>query len=73
MPFDNKTKWLASLVLSLAFLAVSHPITYTLVNSITEKFGIVVSDSQGCPTGTGLFVHGLVFALLARLLMEQKM
>lgn len=56
------------LMTALLFFIVSHPMTYSLVQSVVG--GLVrVAGPSGCPTTVGLIVHGLVFAFLAKKLL----
>ena len=43
--------------------------TYKLVNKLLRRF-VTIADRAGCPTFSGMLVHGVVFALLFRLMMD---
>ena len=65
----NAQKWKYTLITSLIFLVVSHPLTYKLVQRIFGRF-FTVASSTGCPTMIGLLLHTLVFTLILRLKMN---
>jgi hypothetical protein len=48
-------------------VAVSHPQTYSLVENIVSKQGVI--SVNGCPTATGHLVHTAVFMVLIYALM----
>lgn len=69
--YTNKDKWLVSLLASLLFLLIASPWAYRVTNSIFEGIGLkTAKDKDGCPTGTGLLIHGLVFLFIVRALMR---
>lgn len=63
-----------SIIFGLLFIIIAAPVTFKLVNSVTSLVGInLLADSaDGCPNIVGLIVHGIVFTLLVRALMELK-
>lgn len=62
-----------SIIFGLLFIIIAAPVTFKLVNNVTSLVGLnILSDYDGCPNLLGLIVHGIVFALLCRLLMELK-
>lgn len=63
-------KWKISLFSLLIFLIVVHPFTYQLTDSILGQFVGRISQGGGCPTSTGLMVHGLVYLLIVRYSMD---
>lgn len=71
-PYTSNDKWTISIVSGLLFLVAASPYTYSLTNSITKRFGLTIAGSDGCPNLAGLLIHGLIFVLLLRLLMEGK-
>jgi hypothetical protein len=64
-----KDKWRYSFYSTLAFLIISSPYTYMLVNKLLGEF-VKVSSANGCPTMMGLLIHAVVFALIIRSMME---
>jgi multisubunit Na+/H+ antiporter MnhB subunit len=71
-PYTSNDKWTISIVSGLLFLVIGSPYTYNLTNSVTKRFGLTIADSQGCPNLAGILVHGIVFVLLLRFMMEGK-
>lgn len=62
-----------SIIFGLLFIIIAAPVTFKLVNSVTSLVGLnLLTDSDGCPNVIGLIVHGIVFTLLVRGLMEVK-
>jgi len=53
----------------LLFYVVSNPITYTIVDSLVSSVVGVKISQNGKPTGVGLVVHSLVFAVVTFALM----
>jgi hypothetical protein len=73
---SSSEKWLCAGIYALLFVVISHPVMYKLVNwlfSVITGQSFLVSDAAGCPTGFGLFLHFVVFFLLARGIMEIPM
>ena len=69
--FTNDNKWAVSLLAGLMFVIIGSPYLYaltqggaSLINSNIKLIGLT-----GRPTYLGLLLHGLVFALITRLLM----
>lgn len=73
--FEQRQKWMASFVATLLFLIISSPGMYVLVSGIFSKLipSIKIANEQGCPTILGLIVHGIVFFLIVRAVMEIPM
>lgn len=59
----------SALFAGLLFYIVSSPITYTLVDSIFSAVGLKIAVG-GKPTGSGLVLHSVVFAVVTYLLMK---
>lgn len=70
-PYTSNDKWVASVISGLLFLLLASPFTYTITNSVTSGFGLVMADSEGCPNIAGILVHAVVFTVLLRLLMNK--
>ncbi len=70
--YSSNDKWTISIVSGLVFLLIASPYTFALVNSVTSKFGLVISDRDGCPNLAGILLHGAFFVAALRLLMEHK-
>lgn len=71
-PYTSNDKWTISIVSGLLFLVAASPYTYSLTNSVTKRFGLIIAGSDGCPNLAGLLVHGVIFILLLRLMMEGR-
>lgn len=67
---NNRTydKWRYTLYTTILFFIVVNPLTYNLTNSLLKPF--VKISSNGCPTIYGIVIHGIVFTLLLRYMME---
>lgn len=65
---DQKLKMLV--VLALLFMVVSAPQVYGLTNSLANMVGQSTVSMSGRPNVVGIVLHGVVFALLVRALME---
>jgi len=57
-------KQAATLQAVLLFFIIANPFTYRLTNSLLGGLIGRLSDPSGCPTGTGLIVHSVVFGLI---------
>lgn len=71
-PYTSNDKWTISIFSGLAFLLVASPYTYNITNSVTKRLGLVIADSNGCPNLAGILIHGVVFVMLLRLMMEGR-
>lgn len=67
---DSKKKWQITAFSTLIFLIVVNPYTYKLVQSVLGPLIGKIADTNGCPTGLGLTVHAVVFALIVRYSMD---
>jgi hypothetical protein len=63
-------KWMISFYTFIVVLIIMNPYTFNIVNWVTVKLGFPIANSNGCPNGYGLILHGIVFLLLIRLLMS---
>lgn len=57
-------------VSALLFGALSCPPAYRLTNQIFAPLGLTLANDDGCPTVTGLLVHGIVYTAAVRLAMD---
>lgn len=71
-PYTSNDKWTISIVSGLLFLVIASPYGFNLTNSVTRRLGLVIADGQGCPNLAGILLHGIVFVLLLRLMMEGR-
>lgn len=67
---DRKIQY--ALIASAAYFVLSYPATYKLTNALTTPINVSTSNSAGCPTLTGLFLHGSVVGLLVYFLMAEN-
>lgn len=63
-----------SLLLAIAFLIISHPLTYIYSNRLLARINVRTSfdNAPGLPTVTGLLVHSGVMFLVSAFLMYRK-
>jgi len=66
----ENSKNMSSIVSAVLFGGLSSPMAYQLTNSVFEPLGLTLSDDEGCPTVLGLLVHGAVYTVLTRVLMD---
>jgi hypothetical protein len=71
-PYTSDDKWTAALLSGLLFLIVASPYTYSFTNGVAKAAGFDISDVAGCPNAAGLIAHGIIFALLLRLIMNKS-
>ena len=69
---SSAQKWKYTLITTVIFLVVVHPMTYKLVNSLVSKVLFKVANKAGCPTMSGLLLHAVVFTLALRYVMDLK-
>lgn len=67
---SERSKWAISAWVALLFVLLSAPLTYKMVNKLTDSVGLSIADSNGAPNWKGLAVHAVVFALALRAVME---
>lgn len=63
-------KWKYTLITTVIFLVVVHPMTYKLVDSLVGGLLFKVATKSGCPTMAGLLLHAVVFTLALRYVMD---
>ena len=63
-------KWRYSLYTVIVFFIIVNPMTYKLVNKLLGGILGVLADTKGCPTMSGIVVHGVVFLVAIRYLMD---
>ena len=67
----NADKWKYTLITTLIFVLVVHPMTYTLVQILLGNIlGKIADIHTGCPTIFGIFIHTVIFTLLLRYSMD---
>lgn len=66
---SSNKNW-SSVVSALLFGALSSPSAYKMTNQIFAPLGLSLANEEGCPTVTGLLVHGLVYTAAVRLAMD---
>lgn len=67
---SSAQKWKYTLITTVIFLVVVHPMTYKLVNSLVSKVLFKVASKSGCPTMAGLLLHAVVFTIALRYVMD---
>ncbi len=65
----NEDKWRYTIYTTILFLVIASPFMFKFVNSLLGSL-LKICNKNGCPTGAGLILHSIVFALLLRLLMN---
>lgn len=64
-------KWRYTLWTTLVFFIIVNPVTYQLTHKVFRNLlGPFANATTGCPSTLGIVVHGIVFTLVLRLLME---
>ncbi len=66
----NAQKWRYTLITTVIFLLVVHPMTYKLVDSLVGGLLFKVASKSGCPTMAGLLLHAAVFTVALRYVMD---
>lgn len=67
----NADKWKYTLLTTLIFILVVHPMTYKLVQKLLGGIlGKIADFKTGCPTMLGIAVHAVVFTLILRYIMD---
>ena len=70
MAISIQKKILISLFSAVMFIILSLPLVYMFTNNVlTKLINVQTLSVQNCPTITGIFIHGIVFALLTLLSM----
>jgi len=70
MGVSTKKKILISLFSAVLFIILSLPLVYMFTNNLLFRLmQINTLSDQHCPTLTGVFIHGLVFAILTLITM----
>ena len=69
---SGQQKWKYTLITTVIFLIVVHPMTYKLVDSLVGGLLFKVASKSGCPTMAGLLLHAVVFTLALRYVMDLK-
>lgn len=55
-----------AVTLALLFIAVSHPVTYGLTNSLLGRIVGPLATPSGAPTTVGIIIHSIVFVFLKK-------
>ena len=67
-------KWAISFISAILFIVVSSPQMFNLTNNILKNYLCIETvDEYEKPTWTGILLHGLVFMLVTRLLMNHNL
>ena len=66
MSDSSYKKWQISIFSAFIFVLVIHPYTYIFTQKVFGGLLGKLSDSYGCPTTRGLFLHTIVYIALIR-------
>lgn len=66
MADSSYKKWQISIFSAFIFILVVNPYTYIFTQKALGGVLGKISDSSGCPTTLGLFIHTIVYILLVR-------
>ncbi len=66
MTDSSYKKWQISIFSAFIFILVVNPYTYILTQKVLGGILGKISDTSGCPTTRGLFIHTIVYILLVR-------
>ena len=70
----GRSKLMISVWMTLMFIIVASPWLFKLVNGLFESISLPsIANSDGCANLTGLVLHGVVFGILVRLMMEFRL
>jgi len=70
---SNEKKWCISIISAILFIIIASPEVFKFTNSILEdNFSISTIDEYEKPTFNGVIIHGIVFLLITRLMMNYK-
>ncbi len=65
----NWQKWLSAILIGLLFILIASPFAFGVTGGLFTSLGTGPLTRGGGPTWLGLIIHGIVFTLIARLLM----
>ena len=66
MASSSSMKWQITFFSAFLFLLVVNPYTYKLTDRLLGGILGKISDTNGCATRLGLFIHTVVYILLVR-------
>jgi len=69
-PYTSRDKTIASVMGGATFMVTSSPFFYSMVNSLTSKFGLETIQEDGTPNVQGLLLHTVIFTLITRVFMR---
>ena len=71
MVLTEKEKLAISFWSGIVFIIISLPVTYKLINRLTISIAnISILDDNNCPNINGVLLHGIIFAIIVRLMMN---
>ncbi len=73
MADSSYKKWQISIFSAFIFILVVNPYTYMFTQKVLGGILGKISDTSGCPTTRGLFIHTIVYILLVRGSMNLRM
>lgn len=70
---SSEKKWVISALSAFIFILLSSPESYKLTNKIFEPYFCVATVKNDKPTWNGIIIHGIVFMLITRYLMNHDL
>lgn len=70
---SSEKKWVISALSAFIFILLSSPESYKLTNKIFEPYFCVKTVKNDKPTWNGIIIHGIVFMLITRYLMNHDL
>jgi hypothetical protein len=70
---SSEKKWVISALSALIFILLSSPQSYRLTNKIFEPYFCIETIKNDKPTWNGIIIHGIVFMLVTRYLMNHDL
>lgn len=70
---SSEKKWVISALSAFIFILLSSPQSYQLTNKIFEPYFCIATIKHDKPTWNGIIIHGIVFMLVTRYLMNHDL
>lgn len=71
MTVSNEKKWVISAMSAVIFIILSSNESFEFTNRILEHNFCIQTIQKNKPTWQGLIIHGIVFMLITRFLMDK--
>lgn len=68
-PYTNRDKWVVSLIVGLVALLMFSPFSFSVMNAITNTFGVRTATPKGLTNLAGLLLMSMIFFLIVRLIL----